>query len=429
MKIVRLLVVIAAIAFFVLWIQAYSAKKDVEQALQAQYTQRISDTSEKMVHLRDAVDQSRMFEDPIARQKPLEDVWRLSSELKNDIGMLPIHTEFRNQWMNYLGRLGNSAQLTAQSKIPAEKWDQVAAGVVVNMKSFEQDWNKASSIQLSQPTSIKQTKKILDEPIAKTNFNGLYTQVKKYSESDFPLTTSEEDVQKKIELKHLKEKKWTQGQVEEKFKQLFPELAKAKLTTSKSKKDAPYPFFEVSFKLGDASGYADFTEKGGNLLSFINNRPIGQAAMSQKELREKGKKYLQQLGIQDVQNTQELENNLVWHFAYARVVGDKQVKVYDDSVQLKLAKDNGQLLGVNTMEYIQKEKISEQEILPIDTKTFFTPDVIVQSHDYAYTENDYLVQRLVHDFVVTQTTKKTSETFRVLVDTETFEVLKVQPLT
>jgi spore germination protein len=186
-------------------------------------------------------------------------------------------------------------------------------------------------------------------------WTGLTANVKQYTESDFPLTASEADVQKKKELQNIKDKQVTEKEAVKLLKKMFPNYKNAKIVTSKSKPGAPYPFFHVQFHEGIRMGYADFTEKGGHLLSMLAERPIGKERISQELIKERANKAVKSFGFDDVELVESRENHSVWHLTFIRIDPKSKARVYDDSIQMKLAKDDGEILGVSTMEYIQKE--------------------------------------------------------------------------
>ncbi len=99
--------------------------------------------------------------------------------------------------------------------------------------------------------------------------------------------------------------------------------------------------------------------------------------------------------------------------------------VYPDGIQLKVSKDSGELLGLNAMEYVQKETIKEQPVKSIDWKQFFRPGTTVEEERMIYTENDVFELRLCYE-VIARYDNELNETFRVVVDAETHEVLKVE---
>ena len=82
--------------------------------------------------------------------------------------------------------------------------------------------------------------------------------------------------------------------------------------------------------------------------------------------------------MKDVAYVESRENHQAWHVTFARVHPGDNALIYADGVQLKVAKDTGELLGANAMEYIQEENIKKQTAKPIDWKTFFQDDIQVQ---------------------------------------------------
>lgn len=132
--------------------------------------------------------------------------------------------------------------------------------------------------------------------------------------------------------------------------------------------------------------------------------------------------------MEDVAYVESRENHQAWHVTFARVNPKDQALIYADGVQLKIAKDTGELLGANAMEYIQEENIKPQTAQPIDWKTFFQNDVHVQEVKNIYTDNGQFEQRLCYE-VIAMRDDTTQETFRIVIDAEHHNVLKVEYLT
>ncbi len=233
---------------------------------------------------------------------------------------------------------------------------------------------------------------------------------------------------KKIELKALQDSVITEKEALEKVKYLFPLIKDATFTVTKSSDTAPYPFYHIQFHQGIRLGYVDLTEKGGHLLSYLVERPVGEAKLSQEQITKKAEEHLQRLGMKDVAFVESRENHLAWHVTFARVNPSDKALIYADGVQLKIAKDTGELLGANAMEYIQEETIKPQTAKPIDWKTFFDEDVQVEEVKNIYTDNGQFEQRLCYEVIAVRN-GKTQETFRVVIDAENHNVLKVEYLT
>ena len=66
--------------------------------------------------------------------------------------------------------------------------------------------------------------------------------------------------------------------------------------------------------------------------------------------------------MKDVAYVESRENHQAWHVTFARVHPGDNALIYADGVQLKVAKDTGELLGANAMEYIQEENIKSKQL-------------------------------------------------------------------
>lgn len=252
-------------------------------------------------------------------------------------------------------------------------------------------------------------------------------QLKSYNETDFPLTASESDFEKKRDLQHLIDEKITKKQAIEKLKSYFPNIDDAIVTVTKSSDDAPYPFYHIQFIRGSRIGYADITENGGHLLSFLLERPILKNAKSHEEIGDAATQFMKKVGYEDVVMTESRENHEVWHFVFTRQIGNDGALVYPDSIQIKVAKDNAEVLGLNAMEYIQEEFIGKQAEIPIRWETFFAENATVEEVKKIYTANHTLDLRKCYEALV-RLDNRLNDTFRIVIDTETHEVLKVEKL-
>lgn len=407
-------------------IDLYRDKQNLQRTVHAQYTEQLTDASEKLSHLQRSVSQSLLFQDERAIHNELDTIWRLSSDVRSSISNLPVDEELSSQWLNYLGRLGNEAKETQKTK-NYDEWRDKMPKISTNLQTLSEEWKVATTDFYRQDGKLDVWMKEVDSKEPNTSFDHVKKNLKDYGEADFPLTLSESDWQKKVELEALQDSLITEKEALEKVKTLFPMIKDATFTVTKSSDDAPYPFYHVQFHQGVRLGYADLTEKGGHLLSYLVERPVDEAKLSQDEILKKAKEHLKKIGINDVEFVESRENNLAWHVTFARVNPNDKALIYADGVQLKIAKDTGELLGANTMEYIQKETIKPQTAKPIDWTTFFQDDVRVEEVQKVYTDNGQFDQRLCYQVIAVRE-GKTSESFRVVIDAENHDVLKVEYL-
>lgn len=408
-------------------VHMHQENTSLQRTVLAQYTNNLTDASEKLTGLQQAVSQSLLFQDDQAMNNELDAVWRLSSEVRSSLSNIPVGQEVSNEWLSYLGRLGDEAKRTEKTG-DYQAWREKMPQVSTNLQSLSDEWTAATVDLYKNNGNMDVWVQQVDNTKPNTTFDNVQKTLKDYSEKDFPLTLSESDWQKKIELKALQDSVITEKEALEKVKKLFPIIKDATFTVTKSSDTAPYPFYHIQFHQGIRLGYIDLTEKGGHLLSYLVERPVDEARLSQDEIKKKAEEYLKRLGMNDVAFVESRENHQAWHLTFARVHPGDNALIYADGVQLKLAKDTGELLGANAMEYIQEEKIKPQTAKAIDWKTFFDDDVKIEEVKNIYTDNGQFEQRLCYEVIAVRD-KNTQETFRVVIDAENHNVIKVEYLT
>ncbi|MFC7685142.1 PepSY1/2 domain-containing protein [Ureibacillus sp. GCM10028918] len=418
-----------SIAVLALGLYSYEVRKDnkhLEQTVHAQYTNSLTNASEKLSTLQQSVSQSLLFQDEVALENELDNIWRISNEFRSTISSLPLSREVSNEWLRYVGNIGEEAKYAADNS-NFESWHKRMPVVNQNLQALADEWTVATSNFYQNDASISEWASVAEKETNESPFKTVTANLKSYGETDFPLTTSESDWLKKKELQNLNDQEITKDQAIEKLELLIPGIKDATYTVTKSKDNAAYPFYHIQFVKGSRIGYADITVKGGYILSFLSERPVQEkTGITQQQIRDLVTKILNQAGYKDLQLVEMRENHEAWHMSLARVVGDDKALVYADGVQMKISKDSGELLGLNAMEYVQKEEINEdQEVVPIDWEAFFRPGTQVEDEQLIYTENEAFQLRKCYQ-VIAHFDNDLNETFRVVVDAENHDVLKVE---
>ncbi len=424
-KIIWVIVSSVAVVFLMYHFSVQSQNNRLENALAVQYSNQLTSASEKLTKLTESVDQTMLFTDKEALEQPLEDVWRISSDIRTSISSLPISSETSTVWMNYLNRLGNGAAQVKNGEVPIEEWQKNMVSTRENLQALSDQWaftNKDGGNKDYIVTAFVQNK--LDKNGEK-NWKSLGNSVKAYTESDFPMTASETDQQKKKDLQHIKDSEITEDEAKEQFVKLFPEFKDAKIHITESSQDAPYPFYHIEFHEGIRIGYADLTKKGGHILSFLLERPFEKTTITVQQMKDKSAEYMKTLGFTDTEMVEYRENSVAWHLSFARKDENNDALIYADGIQLKIAKDNGELLGLNAMEYIQKEKIGKQEIVPLDNVGLFSSNFYIEEERLAYVENKQLEQRLAYQVLAKN---DSIGTYKIYIDTENHEILHADKL-
>lgn len=404
----------------------YKENKQLERAVYATQSRDLSAATEKLSLLHQTINQSLLFQDDRALKTELDSIWRMSSDLRKSVANLPLQEEVQNEWMRYLGKIGDNAKQASNSG-DLDTWKTKMTTVSTNLQAFSEEWKVATISFYENDGNLKKWTSNKELGLSESPFAQASKQLKTYNETDFPLTASESDYEKKRELQHITAEKITKKQAIDKLKNYFPEINDSMVTVTKSSDDAPYPFYHIQFIRGSRIGYADITEKGGHLLSFLLERPVLKNAVSHEDITVAAQEFMMKVGYTDVKLTESRENHEAWHFVFTRVHGADQALVYPDSIQIKVAKDNAEILGLNAMEYIQEETIAKQSEIPIDWDAFFANDANVEEVKKIYTANNQMQLRKCYE-VLLRMENQYDDTFRVVIDTETHEVVKVEKL-
>ena len=115
-----------------------------------------------------------------------------------------------------------------------------------------------------------------------------------------------------------------------------------------------FKVYDYSIKINDQDENNPLTisvsQKGGHIVIANYNREIQEEKIQIEEANQIGKTFLQNLGIPDMEPTYYLKQGgaVTINYAYTQ----EGVTIYPDLIKLKIALDNGQVLGMETSGYL-----------------------------------------------------------------------------
>jgi spore germination protein len=129
--------------------------------------------------------------------------------------------------------------------------------------------------------------------------------------------------------------------------------------------------YDFNAKINDDGNNNNLTisiaKKGGHIVNMNYNREVKTEVISQDEANKKGKEFLSSRGISNMKATYYLKEGGIVTINYA--YEQNGVTIYPDLIKVKVALDNGEILGVETSGYLNnhtertftKAKISMEE--------------------------------------------------------------------
>lgn len=416
--VVTLVATLLILGSMLLWQQ--SQMNAMANTVSTNYASRLQNIGESMNEMADAIDGALLVATPELASDDLATIWRMADKIRYEMSTLPIDAASSTRWLNYLARIGDSAKLVENGELDFAEWQQTMKVTEKNLEVVVAEWDRTNgSIEKKEQLLNRFYHNKLDDT-SKADMEKLDKLVQTYTENDFPVTTSESDHAKKKELAALKGDTFDKKSVLEKWKKDFPELANLTVRITESKKNAPYPFYHIEFSGRDVQGFADYSVKGGYLLTTLLEKPYSEKSLDPKELKQSAQQKIEQLGFTDTELTASRENHTAWHFTFTRKMPN-QAFVYSDSIQIKVAKDSGDILGIQPMEYLQEEKLPDTKPVELEASEVVSEGVEVLESNLAYLETKSYQQQLCYELKV-QTAQ--GENYTLFVDAVTHEFVK-----
>lgn len=121
--------------------------------------------------------------------------------------------------------------------------------------------------------------------------------------------------------------------------------------SDKSGEKIPAYAFKVKIKgRKDTNLHIDISKNGGKVTYMLDSRDVGKAEMSVKEAMSKGTAFMKDIGYENMIPTYALKYDNVALVNYVFVL-DKVV-IYPDQIKLKIAMDNGEIIGIESNQYL-----------------------------------------------------------------------------
>ena len=129
------------------------------------------------------------------------------------------------------------------------------------------------------------------------------------------------------------------------------------------------------------------------------NRNVSTEVITQEEANEKGKQYLENKGFPNMKETYYLKQEGIVTINYAYM--QNNVIMYPDLIKLKVALDNGEILGIETTGYLnshEERNLQEVKITKEKAKESLNKDLQILSENLAMIPTEYKTEVLCWEF-------------------------------
>ena len=141
------------------------------------------------------------------------------------------------------------------------------------------------------------------------------------------------------------------------------------------------------------------SKKGGHIVSMNSNRDVKTEVISQEEANNKGKEFLESKGFTSMKETYYLKQEGIVTINYAYSQND--VIMYPDLIKVKVALDDGEVLGIETSGYLNNHTtrdISKVKISKEEAKKDLNKDLSIESEGMAVIPTEWETEILCYEF-------------------------------
>ncbi|MFZ3578182.1 germination protein YpeB [Virgibacillus sp. DJP39] len=372
--------------------------------------------------LHNKIGTSLAMNSPTSLSPQLVEIWRLTSQALSNVGQLPLALIPFNKTEEFLSDIGDFTYKTAVRDLDNKPLSEDETKKLT--KLYKQSGDIKKELRKVQYLVLKNNLRWMDVQLAlasteekadNTIIDGFKTvekKVKGYSESNVEsnlIGTSSQD----HPYQFLSGSKMSEEEALKKSRKLFDLGNDAKINITKTGKGADVPMYSISYRGPDKNVYMDMTQKGGHPVTFLVNRPVKKNKISLNQGLEKANAFLEKQGIENMMIYQSNEYNNVGVFSF--LYNQDGVRVYSDAIEVKVALDNGDILGSTARNYFMNHKkrdIPSPEISEKDAKSKVNPSVKIQEQHMAVIDNTEGKEVLTYEFLGVLN----NETFRIFIN-------------
>ena len=162
--------------------------------------------------------------------------------------------------------------------------------------------------------------------------------------------------------------------------------------------DIPVYRFEITSNDEQKIGIS-ISKKGGHIVFLNSNREVKEEKISEEDAISKGKEYLSSKGFENMQETYYIKQNGFITINYAYKQGD--VLIYADLIKVKIALDNGEIVGLETTGYLNnhyERTIPTNKITIEEAKEKLTNKIEITSEGMAIIPTEWKTEKFCYEF-------------------------------
>ncbi len=404
-----IVVLFAIIIAMGVWI--YQKQVEYRQASENQYNMAFFELVDYVQNVETYLAKSIISSTPEHGAETLTNVWREANLAQVYLSRLPIDSVELEKTAKFLNQVSDYSYSLSRKNIYNENLTQEDLDNLKNLHDYsvelENTLNQLSSdmnegrISWDELTK-KGTPAFAQEVsnISKDSFSNLEENFHEYSGLIYDGAFSEHMTS--VTKKGLTGDNIDEEKAKEIAKKFIGEDKVQEISQATKSENTDMVTYDFNIKVNDekdANLVISISEKGGHVVFMNYNRNIESENISQEKADEIGKEFLNSHGFPNMKETYYLKEDGIVTINYA--YEQDGVVVYPDLIKLKVALDNGEVMGIETTGYLnshEERDIPDVKISKAQAKSSLNKKLEISSENLAIIPTEWKTEVLCWEF-------------------------------
>ena len=400
-----LLIIVGVLIFFL-----YQKQKEYRQASENSYNMAFYELVDYVQNVETYLAKSLISSTPEHGAETLTNLWREANLAQSYLSRLPIESQelsstekFLNQVSDYSYSLSRkniyNEALTEEDLNNLKELHTYSVDLENTLNQLSEDLNSGrfSWGELTEKGTVAFAQQV--DNISKESFSNLEENFHEYAGLIYDGAFSEHLTSN--EPKGLTGEDIDENKAREKVEEFIGKENIKEINSLGFSENATIPVYDFSITNNNEETInISISKKGGHVVNMNSNRDITTEIISQEEAANKAKEFLDNKGFTNMKETYYLKQEGIVTINYAYM--QDNVIMYPDLIKVKVALDNGEILGIETTGYlnnhVENRDISNIKITEEEAKKDLNTNLEIISSGMAVIPTEWETELLCYEF-------------------------------
>lgn len=401
--------IVIAIIAILLAITLYQKQKTFETATQNNYNMAFYEVVNHMQDVQSYLAKSLISKSSENGAETLTNVWREANLTQTYLSMLPLESQELENTQKFLNQVGDYSYSLSRKNIKKEELTEedlnhlgdfhnysIELSNTLNQLSDDLNSGRISWRDLTSDKVSPFAQEVSN--ISKDSFSNLQESFREYSGLIYDGAYSEH--LNNGEKKAVTGEEITEDVAEQKVRDFIGNDKIREISKLGLSENSNIPGYNFSVKDNeDHNINIAISQIGGHIISMNSDRNVTDESITQEEANEIGKNFLLEKGFDNMKETYFLKQDGIVTVNYA--YNQNGVIMYPDLIKVKIALDNGEILGMETTGYLNthhERDISKVKITREQAKQKLNTNLEILSEGLAVIPTEWQTEILCYEF-------------------------------